>query len=324
MLDQVSGLYSVGLPSIAVLALLPALPLLALAYIGHSLRLRSVRAEFALRKSELAELRRALALHQKVCFRMEKARALAPGRRRLWRALMGARAGLSGDKAVEYEDLQAHAEFLQMVVFRLRARPLRRLKTWIHRRSLHSALGWVLATDAIAFLAIVVLSADQPGQAGWASAGLSSVDLGALWDHLDGQTLYANAMSAAFALAASPLFYLARRLRLHRQHKLEFRLFRDLASLEKAVPFEHLRSDDAREPPQAAEGEQAADDWRSVLHVSQSATAEEIRAAYRLAIKQCHPDRVHGMSDAFRRLAEAETKRLNLAYQQALVAMASA
>jgi hypothetical protein len=54
--------------------------------------------------------------------------------------------------------------------------------------------------------------------------------------------------------------------------------------------------------------------------VSQSATVEEIQTAYRLLIKQRH--RGHGMSEALRRLADAETKRLNFAYQQALVAMA--
>ena len=37
-----------------------------------------------------------------------------------------------------------------------------------------------------------------------------------------------------------------------------------------------------------------------------------------MLIKQNHPDRVHGMSPAFRELAEAETKRINVAYQEAL------
>ncbi len=88
------------------------------------------------------------------------------------------------------------------------------------------------------------------------------------------------------------------------------------------MAFERLHFEDAQKRLEGADEQQAVDDWRSVLRVSQSASIEEIRTAYRLLIKQCHPDRVHGMSEAFRRLAEAETKRLNFAYQQALVAMA--
>jgi DnaJ-domain-containing protein 1 len=46
---------------------------------------------------------------------------------------------------------------------------------------------------------------------------------------------------------------------------------------------------------------------------------EEVKEAYTALIKQNHPDRVHGMSAAFKTLAESETKRINAAYRQALV-----
>jgi DnaJ-domain-containing protein 1 len=46
---------------------------------------------------------------------------------------------------------------------------------------------------------------------------------------------------------------------------------------------------------------------------------EEVKEAYKALIKQNHPDRVHGMSAAFKTLAESETKRINAAYRQALV-----
>jgi hypothetical protein len=38
----------------------------------------------------------------------------------------------------------------------------------------------------------------------------------------------------------------------------------------------------------------------------------------KLLVKQNHPDRVHSMAPAFKQLAEAETKKLNVAYAQAL------
>ena len=45
----------------------------------------------------------------------------------------------------------------------------------------------------------------------------------------------------------------------------------------------------------------------------------EVKEAYKVLIKQNHPDRVHDMSPAFKTLAEAETKKLNAAYRQALL-----
>ena len=322
MLEPVSGAFSVDLPEAAVLALSPALPFLVLAYIRHSLTLRSVPAEFALRKSELAELSRAVVRHHKVCSRIQQVRESAPPHRHVWRALIGDRADLPDEKSAEYEDLRVHAEFLQTVIMRLRARPLQRLKTWIHKKSLHSALGWVLATDGIAFLSVLTLSAHHSGQTGPTIARFSSPDFVTSWYSVDGHTLYANAVSAGLAIAAAPLFYLARRVKLRRQHGLELCLFKDLATIGRGLAFEQLHYDDAQESLEGADDLGALDDWRSVLQVSQSATVEEIRTAYRRLIKQCHPDRVHGMSEEFRRLADAETKRLNFAYQQALVAMA--
>lgn len=313
MLVPGSEAFSNGLPNAAVVALSPTLPFLVLAYIRHSLMFRSVRPEFALHKSELAELNRALVLHGKICSRIQQLRRSVPYRDNFWRALIDRRADLPHEQAAEYDDLQVHAEFLHTVIIRLRSRPLQRLKTWIRKESRHSALGWVLATDVIAFLSILTFSLHYFGQTGLAIAQLSGADFGI--------TLYANAVSAGLAIAAAPLFYLASRVKLQRQYNLEFCLFKDLAIIGRGLAFEQLQGDDAQDRPQWVDEQQAVDDWHSVLQVSQSATVEEIQTAYRLLIKKCHPDRVHGMSEGFRRLAEAETKKLNFAYQQALLAM---
>ena len=58
--------------------------------------------------------------------------------------------------------------------------------------------------------------------------------------------------------------------------------------------------------------------WFDVLGVAPSATIDDIRQAYKLLVKQNHPDRVHSMAPAFKQLAEAETKKLNIAYAEAL------
>jgi len=63
--------------------------------------------------------------------------------------------------------------------------------------------------------------------------------------------------------------------------------------------------------------------WFSILGVSRSATIDEVKQAYKMKIKQNHPDRVQEMSPSFQELAEAETKKLNAAYQEALLSLQS-
>ena len=71
----------------------------------------------------------------------------------------------------------------------------------------------------------------------------------------------------------------------------------------------------------AATGDtQNEEDWIRILGVSETATIQEVKEAYKTLIKQNHPDRVQGMSQAFKRLAEVETKKINAAYRQALSA----
>ena len=69
----------------------------------------------------------------------------------------------------------------------------------------------------------------------------------------------------------------------------------------------------------AATGDtQNEEDWIRILGVSETATIQEVKEAYKTLIKQNHPDRVQGMSQAFKKLAEVETKKINAAYRQAL------
>jgi hypothetical protein len=65
-----------------------------------------------------------------------------------------------------------------------------------------------------------------------------------------------------------------------------------------------------REPPRPAP-------WHEVLGVKPTASPEEIKAAYREAIKAYHSDKVASLGKKLRDLAEDESKRINVAYGQA-------
>ena len=61
--------------------------------------------------------------------------------------------------------------------------------------------------------------------------------------------------------------------------------------------------------------------WFDVLGVSPNATQEQIKVAYHEKIKQYHPDRVSGLGEKLRALAETETKKLNAAREKGLDAV---
>ncbi len=62
---------------------------------------------------------------------------------------------------------------------------------------------------------------------------------------------------------------------------------------------------------------EGVDTWREILGVTSDASVQEIKEAYREAVKMYHPDRVSGLGRRIREVAEAEMKRINGAYEAA-------
>ena len=306
----------------AVLLALWAAPLgLVVGYIRQARTARRIRPQFALRKSEVAELDRAVRLYDQVCRRIEASEQQAETPLCFWCTLFDRTDDARQADAEERDDLQAHAQHLRGTIARLRRRPLQRLHSWVHVASARSALAGAIAAYGAA-LALAVAASQASGQAAWADELNAGARHALAWYPLDARLFYANAVAASFAVAAAALFYLLRRARLRRDYELEICAFKDLAYSDPRRPAEPQPADqaaaDASQRTEANENN-ANDTWFAVLGLSSAATIEDVKDAYKTLIKQNHPDRVHGMSPVFRMLAEVETKKINAAYRQALV-----
>ena len=70
--------------------------------------------------------------------------------------------------------------------------------------------------------------------------------------------------------------------------------------------------DEPRSVPRAA-----PEDWWAVLYLPASADLAAVKEAYRSLIAQYHPDKVAGMGPEIRAVAEAQSARINAAYEAA-------
>jgi uncharacterized membrane protein YciS (DUF1049 family) len=223
--------------------------------------------------------------------------------------------------AEELEDIDAYGNHLRSTIVRLRRRPIQRLRSWLHVCSAQLAFGRSLTAYAvISCLGLIELYCLQ--QLLLVDESQISFALFSRWEEFRAPTLYANWLAAGLMLATLPAVYLYRRVELSREYRMQLRLCRQFAAADPDRLVQELYSEDASDTPlQPSDRITLERTCFDVLGLSPVATIEEVKEAYRERVKQNHPDRVQGMSTAFTALAEAETKKLNAAYQEALLAL---
>jgi hypothetical protein len=306
------GDFSAAIVNAILLALWAVLPVLAVAYARQRVLAPRRRPEFMLQKSERGELKRAVELYGQVRRRLEQIREGNELINSFWRTALRRPSSIP-EQNEELEDLDAYAQHLEAMISRLRSQPLLRLKSWISSRSVQYALGYAIAVYCVSFVLLWLLTFTISDEPAWVREFQTDAN-GLLWYPFDEQFFRVNALAAAFSGIAAPIIYFIRRYSLRWQYSLEFCVFADLSDI---GPDESIYESDIA----AATAEIESDEnWIRILGVSESATVQEVKEAYKMLIKQNHPDRVQGMSQAFKKLAEVETKKINAAYRQALSA----
>jgi DnaJ-domain-containing protein 1 len=319
---MVGGLFSEVLAfapgSATLIALVVVLPVLFLSYVHYSLGARRFRPDFALSKLEAIELQRAVLLYAKVAKRREEIEMERQPGEPGWCARWRSRAKFRKKFGKELEDLEIYARDLRSSIVRLRRRPIQRCRTCIHVISAKFALAGSLACYSLA-LTTLLASCYYAEPALWTLGVSIKFDTFLLWQALEGRLLLANWMAVSLGAVAIPIFYVVRRSEYYKQHEPEVRKLREFAAADPEQlthPSESEEEITEEAPPTVPEMVEEKN-WFDVLGVSPSATAEDVKQAYKRLVKQNHPDRVHSMSAAFRELAEAETKKLNVAYAEA-------
>jgi hypothetical protein len=311
----VSEELQVALFNAGLLALWAVLPAFAVGYARQLLAARRLRPEFSLRLYEAIELNRALTEYEKVWRRRKDLLDAADGARPWWRALLRPRIEIVSPHVDEFEEVDAHARHLQATIIRLKRGPLRRLKLLVRILCSRFALGGALAVHVLLLTLLMVAL-----ESSWAGELIVGAKNPMTWYPLDARIFYANAAAAILATASAPAFFLLSWVNLRHRYSFEFCALKEFAYGDPNRVIEQLKAD-GEIPPADASNDNDGDTWFAVLGLSPSATIEEVKEAYKSLIKQSHPDRVHGMAQAFVTLAETKTKKLNAAYQYALFSL---
>jgi hypothetical protein len=302
----------------ALIALTLVLPALLVGYVRQATR--RVSADFSLRRMEAFELDRAETQYRKVCQRMSEIDRLAKsGTGPVWKRWRH-RVDTRRQYRSEYDDLRTNARHLRASIILFRQRPIKRLRSWVHVIASRFAFGSSLASYLTVLVpaTVFIYFSEQPL---WAQELVNTLDTAFHWKPFDERLLYVNAITSASVLILAPFLYATRRVKLYSDHRLQTKALRDFAGADPDLLVKDNGPVTAQLMDPLHADANASDNCFVILGLSPAATEDEIKDAYRAKIRLNHPDRVHGLAPAFHKLAEAETKKLNMAYEEALVAI---
>jgi hypothetical protein len=320
--SAVSESFSVALGNATLLASWAILPGL---FVGYALclgRARKIQGNFHLARLEQAELDRAVLLYEKVFHRRNEIFGSGEREDLTLLARCRARYKLKRKFADELEELEAYGRHLRSTIVRLRYKPVQRFKSFVHIACSRFALSHSLGSYGLT-VALLIIGFHLSETPAWGEENKTGLATLLSWDPLDHRLLYANFMAGCVVAVATPLLYFFRRAELYRDHRMQFRILQEFAGTDPDALIHQPRTDWHEESPHSVP-EMDEGTWFDVLGLAPSATIEEVKEAYRQQIKQNHPDRVQGMSPPFRKLAEAETKKINVAYEEALACLRGA
>jgi DnaJ domain len=314
------------LANAAVLAGLLVLPSLIAGYAIYRWRVRQIATDFSLGTLESVELDRAVRLYKLASERETEIQRQCAQVSGTWLARYRQRRSLRQQFAEERRQLGAYVAHLRSTIIRLRRGPIHRFKSWARVRTSYFALGCALVVYSASWAALI--ASYEPQQPSW-QAFARDLDVLLLWNPVDYRLLFGNLLASGLVLAAMPMLYGIGRVAIRKNHGAQLRDLREFAEKDPEMLIAELPADDERldeervsdelyEAPPLVAAEAA---WFDTLGVSPSASLGEIKHAYKLLVKQNHPDRVHGMSPQFRELAERETTKLNIAYDEAMASL---
>jgi hypothetical protein len=289
---------------------------------------RRTGAQFSLGRLEEFELERAVLLYGRVVGRLGDIRAEERQIKAGMLARYRHRRQIRRRFAAELQDLRSYRAHLRSAILRLRSGPMRRFRGWLHRDSFCFALSRALTLCllVVAILTSCTYLAEQPELLGLLGGDTVASAL-ASWQSLDDRMLDTRSIGGVVLAVATPAFYLYRRSSLRVAHRRQFQNLKKFAGTDpdklvhQAPPIAPATPEEPLRSMPDIPGEAT---WFSILGVSRSAGIEEVKQAYKTKIKQNHPDRVREMSPLFGELAEAETKKLNAAYDEAMAALQAA
>ena len=161
------------------------------------------RRDHSLGRLETIELERAVLLYRKATRRREEIYLERKDVGTGWRARWRNRAKFRKTFGAELEELRCRARDLRATIARLRGRPIRRFKFWVHLTSAKFALGCSLGCNGL-LLALLIACAYYAEPLVWAPAGDASFDTFVLWQAPEGRMLLANWMAVSFGAVAMP------------------------------------------------------------------------------------------------------------------------